>query len=94
MKSWGEEASRFSFVDPIDEYDITQLKEVKGKKLVCVSKEGPELEETEEEKTQRNKEVAGFDERCMDALGDKVEKVSVSNWITHSPCVLVTDQFG
>ena len=29
-----------------------------------------------------------------DALGDKVEKVVVSNRVTDSPCVLVTGQFG
>ena len=32
----------------IDEYTITQLKEFHSKKLVCVSKEGLQLEETEE----------------------------------------------
>jgi molecular chaperone HtpG len=84
-------------VDPIDEYAITQLKEFDGKKLVCVSKEGLELEETEEEKKAREAEVAEFQELCStvkDALGDKVEKVVVSNRITDSPCVLVTGQFG
>ena len=30
----------------------------------------------------------------LDALGDKAEKVVVSNRITDSPCVLVTGQFG
>ncbi|TEB36198.1 HSP90-domain-containing protein [Coprinellus micaceus] len=84
-------------VDPIDEYAITQLKEFDGKKLVCVSKEGLELEETEEEKKQREAEVAEFQELCStvkDALGDRVEKVIISNRIQDSPCVLVTGQFG
>ncbi|KAG6861663.1 heat shock protein 90 [Termitomyces sp. Mi166 len=84
-------------VDPIDEYAISQLKEFDGKKLVCVSKEGLELEETEEEKTAREAEVAAFSDLCTvvkDALGDKVEKVVISNRIVDSPCVLVTGQFG
>ncbi|KAK7466382.1 Hsp90 chaperone hsp82 [Stygiomarasmius scandens] len=84
-------------VDPIDEYAITQLKEFDGKKLICVSKEGLELEETEEEKKAREAEEAEFKELCSvvkEALGDKVEKVVVSNRITDSPCVLVTGQFG
>ncbi|KAJ7102580.1 heat-shock protein 90 [Mycena belliarum] len=84
-------------IDPIDEYAITQLKEFDGKKLVCVSKEGLELEETEDEKKEREKEIADFGDLCTtvkDALGDKVEKVIISNRISDSPCVLVTGQFG
>jgi molecular chaperone HtpG len=84
-------------VDPIDEYATTQLKEFDGKKLVCVSKEGLELEETEEEKKAREDESAEFQQLCStvkEALGDKVEKVVISNRIQDSPCVLVTGQFG
>ena len=84
-------------VDPIDDYAITQLKEFDGKKLICVSKEGLELEETEDEKKQREEEATQFNDLCStvkEALGDKVEKVIVSNRVTDSPCVLVTGQFG
>ncbi|KIP09595.1 hypothetical protein PHLGIDRAFT_126182 [Phlebiopsis gigantea 11061_1 CR5-6] len=84
-------------VDPIDEYAVTQLKEFDGHKLICVSKEGLELEETEEEKKAREEEATQFEDLCKavkEALGDKVEKVIVSNRISDSPCVLVTGQFG
>ena len=79
-------------IDPIDEYAITQLKEFDGKKLICISKEGLELEETDEEKKAREAEVAEFTDLCSavkEALGDKVEKVIISNRITGS---LVTGQ--
>ena len=84
-------------VDPIDEYAVQQLKEYDGKKLVSVTKEGLELEETEEEKKKREEEKAKFESLCKlmkDVLGDKVEKVQVGTRIEDSPCVLVTSEHG
>ena len=55
------------------------------------------MAKTEEEKKAREDEAAQFDDLCKavkDALGDKVEKVVVSNRIADSPCVLVTGQYG
>jgi len=84
-------------VDPIDEYMVQQLKEYDGKKLVSVTKEGLELEESEDEKKKREEEKARFEPLCKlmkDVLGDKVEKVVCSTRIDESPCVLVTSEFG
>ncbi|KAJ8654901.1 heat shock protein 83 [Lichtheimia ornata] len=83
--------------DPIDEYSTTQLKEYEDKKLVCITKEGVEIEEDEEEKKAREEEEKKFEDLCKsvkEILGDKVEKVVVSNKLTDSPCVLTTGQFG
>ena len=62
-----------------------------------MSKEGLEPEETEDEKKAREEEAKQFEDLCKaikDALGDKVEKVTISNRITDSLCVLVTGQFS
>ena len=84
-------------VDPIDEYAVQQLKEFDGKKLKSCTKEGLDLEESEEEKKQFEEVKAEFEGLCKvvkDVLGDKVEKVVVSNRVVDSPCVLVTSEFG
>ncbi|KAG0255875.1 heat shock protein 90 [Actinomortierella ambigua] len=84
-------------VDPIDEYAVTQLKEYDGKKLISVTKEGLELEEDEDEKAAREAEEKAYESLCSqikDILGDKVEKVIISNRISETPCVLVTGAFG
>jgi len=84
-------------VDPIDEYAVQQLKEFEEKKLVCVTKEGLKLDETEDEKKKAEEEKAKFEnllKLVKDILGDKIEKVVLSNRIVDSPCVLVTGEYG
>jgi len=83
-------------VDPIDEYCVQQLKEFDGKKLKSVTKEGLELEDEEEKKTleEQKAEYEGLCKLIKEVLGDKVEKVIVSNRINESPCVLVTSEYG
>jgi len=83
--------------DPIDEYAVQQLKEYDGKNLVCVTKEGLELPEDEEEKKRREEKVAEFEGLCKamkEILDKKVEKVTVSNRLVSSPCCIVTSQHG
>uniref|UniRef100_A0A182T9D5 Heat shock protein 83 n=1 Tax=Anopheles maculatus TaxID=74869 RepID=A0A182T9D5_9DIPT len=50
--------------EPIDEYVIQQLKEYKGKQLVCVTKEGLELPEDEAEKKKREEDKTKFENLC------------------------------
>jgi len=84
-------------VDPIDEYMMQQLKEFQGKKFVSITKEGLKLDDTEEEKKKFEELKAQFEPLCKvikEILGDKVEKVIVSERIVSSPCVLVTGEYG
>jgi molecular chaperone HtpG len=84
-------------VDPIDEYAVQQLKEFDDQKLICATKEGLDLEMTDEEKKEAEEEKASFEaltKKIKEILGDKVEKVALSDRIVSSPCVLVTGEFG
>lgn len=84
-------------VDPIDEYAVQQLKEYDGKKLVCVTKEGLELPEDDEEKKRQEELKAEFEDLCKvikDILDKKIEKVVVSNRLVDSPCCIVTSTYG
>ncbi|KAM3735941.1 hypothetical protein ACB098_10G125500 [Castanea mollissima] len=84
--------------DAIDEYVVGQLKEYDGKKLVAATKEGLKLEDdSEEEKRKREEKKKSFENLCKtikDILGDRVEKVVVSDRIVDSPCCLVTGEYG
>merc|ERR1711935_1031711 len=83
--------------DPIDEYAVQQLKDYDDMKLVSATKEGLDLEKTEEEKKAEEEDKAAFESLCKkikEVLGDKIEKVVLSDRIVSSPCVLFTGEFG
>ncbi|XP_073012299.1 heat shock protein 83-like [Typha latifolia] len=83
-------------VDAIDEFSVSQLKEYDGKKLVSATKEGLKLDDPREDKRKEEKK-ADFEPLCKtikEILGDKVEKVVVSDRLMDSPCCLVTGEYG
>ncbi|XP_010558940.1 PREDICTED: heat shock protein 81-2-like, partial [Tarenaya hassleriana] len=84
-------------VDAIDEYAVRQLKEFEGKKLVSATKKGLKLDESEDEKKRKEELKEKFEGLCKvikDVLGDKFEKVVVSDRVVDSPCCLVTGEYG
>lgn len=84
--------------EAVDEAAITNLAKFGEFELVDVSKEGVSVEgEAEEDKAAAEvaaKELSGVVEFLKKALGERVEKVSVSNRLVDSPCAVVTSKFG
>jgi molecular chaperone HtpG len=84
-------------VDPIDEYCVQQLKDFEGKTLKCCTKEGLDIDETEDDKKNNEDLKTQYEPVCKkikEILDAKVEKVVVSLRMEESPCVLVTSEFG
>ena len=84
-------------IDPIDEYVIQQLKEYDGKKLKNCSKEGLEIDESEDQKKVQEEQRAAYEKLCKfikEVLGDKIEKCILGFRLSESPCVLVTSEWG
>ena len=90
-------------VDPINEYAITQLKEFGAKKLTFMfAKRVPSLRRLKKRRRLVKRRLCGSKNsvrslRMLLAKRSKLEKVAkvtVSNRVTDSPCVLVTGQFN
>merc|ERR1711972_1037495 len=61
------------------------------------TKEGLKLGDSEEEVKRKEEAKSNFDALCSsmkEILGDKVEKVIISDRLVDSPCVLVTGEYG
>jgi len=83
--------------ETIDEYMMQQLKEFEGKKFVCITKSGLDLDNTEEEKEKTKKLKEDNKVLCdviKETLGEKVEKVEISTRVVNSPCCIVTGEQG
>ena len=80
--------------EPMDEYCVQQLRDFEDKKLICITK-GDIIFDEDEEQIKKTKEEF---ERLCDLiklhLGDKVERVVVSNRLVDTPCVLSTSEHG
>eukprot|EP00794_Sanderia_malayensis_P005916 gene5916-6602_t len=85
--------------EPIDEYCIQSLPEFEGKKFQNVAKEGLKIgEETDklkERKTALEKEYEPLLKWLKEeALKDLIEKATISDRLTQSPCALVASSYG
>jgi HSP90 family molecular chaperone len=80
-------------VDALDEYLVQSLTEFDGTPLQSITKEGLKL--GDEDKLNKHKEeLKHLTEWLQTVYGERVEKVTVSNRIAKSPCVLVSGQYG
>jgi molecular chaperone HtpG len=81
--------------DRIDEWLVSHLSEVEGKKLVSVTKGDLDLgdmdDETKEQKEQDETEFASFIERIKGVLGDKVKDTRLTYRLTDTPSCIVAD---
>ncbi|ONM02744.1 Heat shock protein 90-2 [Zea mays] len=85
------------FLEKLKKKGYEVLKEFEGKKLVSATKEGLKLDESEDEKKRKEELKEKFEGLCKvikEVLGDKVEKVVVSDRVVDSPCCLVTGEYG
>ncbi|AQK58234.1 HSP protein [Zea mays] len=85
------------FLEKLKKRGYEVLKEFEGKKLVSATKEGLKLDESEDEKKRKEELKEKFEGLCKvikEVLGDKVEKVVVSDRVVDSPCCLVTGEYG
>jgi len=81
-------------VEPVDEYCIQSLPEFDGKKFQNVAKEGVKIDEkdkTEELEKEYEPLLKWMKET---GLKDLIEKATVSQRLTESPCALVANSYG
>merc|ERR1712037_778986 len=85
--------------EPIDEYAVQNLTEFDGKRLMSVTKEGLKFGGDEDDLDAKREKLYkeqfdGLTTFLKETYDKTVEKVSISNRLQNTPCVLVTSQYG
>jgi molecular chaperone HtpG len=83
--------------DPVDEWAAQGLREFQGKPLVSAMHADLKLEETEEQKREKEERAKGLgplSDRMKEVLKEHVREVRVSDRLTDSPCCLVVPEGG
>ncbi|KAI8100324.1 hypothetical protein M9435_006808 [Picochlorum sp. BPE23] len=83
--------------EPIDEIAMANLGEFEGMPLVDVTKEDLSLGENDEDKKaleEKASELKPLTDFMKTLLGDKIEKVTITNRLTDTPAVVVASKFG
>ena len=77
-------------VEPIDEYNMTQVHEYSQKRFINAIKDDLKLEDSNETKTENSDEIC---KTIKEKLGDKVESVIVSKKLSSQPAVM-SNKYG
>ncbi|CAM9581908.1 unnamed protein product [Discosporangium mesarthrocarpum] len=83
--------------EPLDELTMQAIGEFEGKQLVDLGKENVELskdEDSKNKKEEQSEETEGFRDWLKNTLGDRVQKVEVSQRLVGSPATLVQSAYG
>ncbi|CAL4325475.1 Chaperone protein HtpG [Buchnera aphidicola (Protaphis terricola)] len=81
--------------DRIDEWMMNYLVEFEGKKFQSISKEDESLNKLTEEKITNNNNIktdmSDFIKKVKKILGEKVKSVRLTNRLTETPCIVLSD---
>merc|ERR1712190_206230 len=95
MKQKGYEV--LYMVDPLDEICSQSIVDFEGKKLVDINKAGLDLDKSEDEKKEMEELQKDFEPLASwlkKQLGERVQKVQISNRLVDSPATLVQGEWG
>jgi heat shock protein 90kDa beta len=85
--------------DPIDEYAVQHMDEYEDHKLMNATKEDLKFGDKDDKKWKKRRDKAkedlkDFIDWYKKVLGDKIEKIVISNRLTTSPTAIVTGTYG